>query len=137
VTLRDENTNFFHANATIKHNRNSIMSMEDSSGQLISRHEEKEKKIWEAYKERLGTSEFTHMYFNLAELLQRQEGLEILQEPFQKEEIDSMVQNLPMGESPGPDGFNTDIMRKCWHVICEISIACVKASAIVQSTYRA
>jgi hypothetical protein len=69
ATLGDENTNFFHANATIKHNRNSIMVLEDSSDQLISRHEEKEKILWEAYKERLGTSEFTHMYFNLSELL--------------------------------------------------------------------
>jgi hypothetical protein len=36
VTLGDENTNFFHANATIKHNRNSIMTLEDGNGILLS-----------------------------------------------------------------------------------------------------
>jgi hypothetical protein len=27
------------------------------------------------------------------------------------------VNNLPSGESPRPDGFNTDFMKRCWKVI--------------------
>jgi hypothetical protein len=45
--------------------------------------------------------------------------LEVLQAPSQKEEIDNIVQNLPLGKSTDPDGFNTNFMKKCWHVICE------------------
>jgi hypothetical protein len=59
------------------------------------------------------------MYFNLDELLQSQEGLETLQEPFQKEEIDGIIQNLSLGKSPRLDGFNTDFMRKCWYIISQ------------------
>jgi retron-type reverse transcriptase len=29
------------------------------------------------------------------------------------------VQNLPLGKSPGLDGFNTDFMMKCWTVIAQ------------------
>jgi hypothetical protein len=36
VTLGDENTNFFHANATIKHKKNSVMTLEDGNGILLS-----------------------------------------------------------------------------------------------------
>jgi hypothetical protein len=25
-----------------------------------------------------------------------------------------VVANLPSGKAPGPDGFNTDFMKKCW-----------------------
>jgi hypothetical protein len=41
VTLGDESTKFFHANATIKHNKNSIMTLEDENGVLLSQHDEK------------------------------------------------------------------------------------------------
>jgi hypothetical protein len=40
--------------------------------------------------------------------------LEILEEPFTKEEIDSIIQQLPIDKSPGPDGFNGDFLKKCW-----------------------
>jgi hypothetical protein len=63
------------------------------------------------------TTEFSHMYFDLSELLQPQDSLEELDVPFQKEEIDDIVKNLSMGKSPGPYGFNTDFVRKCWNTI--------------------
>jgi hypothetical protein len=37
--------------------------------------------------------------------------------PFSKEEIYDIVKNLPSGKSPGPDGFNTYFIKKCWIVI--------------------
>jgi hypothetical protein len=40
-----------------------------------------------------------------------------LEAPFSKEEIDSIVQNLPSGKSSEPDGFNSDFMKKCCRVI--------------------
>jgi hypothetical protein len=73
--------------------------------------------IWEAFKERLSTSEFNHIYFDLGSLIHRDDDLEDLAAPFSKEEIDNIVQNLPLGKSPGPDGFNTDF--KCWTVIAQ------------------
>jgi hypothetical protein len=61
------------------------MILEDSEGGLVSKHEEKAQMLWEAYKERLGKSEYTHMCFNLPDLLHNQEGLEELVAPFQQE----------------------------------------------------
>jgi hypothetical protein len=40
--------------------------------------------------------------------------LEIIEEPFTKEEIDAVIQQLPTDKSPGLDGFNGDFLKKCW-----------------------
>jgi hypothetical protein len=71
------------------------------------------------------TSEFTHMYFNLNELLQRENNLEALVSPFTHEEINGILMNLPSGISLGPDGFNTNFMKKCWGFFLRISMTCV------------
>jgi hypothetical protein len=36
-----------------------------------------------------------------------------------KEEIDSIVKNLPSEKSLGPDGFNTDFMKKNTRGYCQ------------------
>jgi hypothetical protein len=42
-----------------------IAILEDEEGQLIQKHEEKEAALWNAYKKRLGTTEYSHMHFDL------------------------------------------------------------------------
>jgi hypothetical protein len=117
ASLGDENTKKFHATATIKHNKNAIMILRNGSGEEKFSHEDKAQILWEAYKDRLGTSEFSHIYFDLSQLLFVVPDLEQLQSLFLKEEIDNIIVNLPSGKSPGPDGFNTDFMKKCWRII--------------------
>jgi hypothetical protein len=125
ATVGDENTNFFHATATVNHNRNSIMMLKDLNGLKKFSHEEKVDIIWEASKDRLGSFKFSHMHYNLSGLLSLVPNLDQLANPFIKVEIDNIVGNLPSGKSPGPDGFNTDFMKKMlesnftrflWHV---------------------
>lgn len=53
VTLDDASTKSLHANATIKYRRNLITSLEDSSGALVTTHEDKAEQIWRSFKERL------------------------------------------------------------------------------------
>jgi hypothetical protein len=53
------------------------------------------------------------VYFDLQSLLSAAENLEALEEPFTKEEIDSIVQQLHSDKSTGPDGFNGDFIKKC------------------------
>jgi hypothetical protein len=86
---------------------------------MVTRHEEKEKMLWEAYKNRLGTSDFTHIYFDLHRLMSQTGNLEWLDEPFTKDEIDIVIQNLPSDKSLGPDGFNVDFLKKCWLTISQ------------------
>jgi retron-type reverse transcriptase len=42
-----------------------------------------------------------------------------LDSPFTKQEIDSIIKALPSDKSPGPDGFNTNFIKKCWHIISQ------------------
>ena len=45
-----------------------------------------------------------------------QDDLQWLDSPFTKQEIDSIIAALPSDKSPGPDGFNTNFIKKCWHI---------------------
>jgi hypothetical protein len=126
VKFGNEGTKFFHANATIKHRRNLISSLKDPSGSVHYDHQTKENILWDAFKERLGTSDSPEMMFNLEQLLNRADNLEWLSDPFSMEEIDAVVASLPSDKSPGPDAFNTDFVKKCWpliifdfHKLCE------------------
>jgi exonuclease III len=119
VKFGDECTAFFHANASIKHTRNTITSLKNPAGQELHQHEEKAKLLWLAFKERMGTSEFTHMYHDLGSLLIADGNLSALEMPFAKEEIDCIISDLPNNKSPGPDGFNGEFLKRCWTVIAQ------------------
>jgi hypothetical protein len=68
-----------------------IATLEDNKGNIIQKHEEKSVALWEAYKKRSGTTKYSHMYFDLQELLTTPENLRWLDEPFSKEEIDTTI----------------------------------------------
>lgn len=74
--MGDECTRFFHAKASVKNRINYISSLTGDSGQIYSDHDEKARIIWEAFKDRMGRSEFRHMNFDLEQLLVRDENLE-------------------------------------------------------------
>jgi hypothetical protein len=61
IKFGDECTRFFHANASIKHAKNSITSLKDESGRDLTDHEQKAEFIWNSFKDRLGISEFNGM----------------------------------------------------------------------------
>jgi hypothetical protein len=109
--LGDEITKFFHANGTVKHNRNFIRSPKNSKDVVHFQHEEKAHILWEAFKDRLGQSEFTEIFFDLQTLLQPIDELDDLVNLFTTEEIDGIIKELKSDKSPGPDGFNTDFMK--------------------------
>jgi hypothetical protein len=91
----------------------------DDIGVIHFEHEHKSNLLWEAFKNRLGSSDFIGIDFDLSELLIRNEDLHELDSPFSKLEIDNIVKALPSDKSPGPDGFNTNFIKKCWHIIAQ------------------
>jgi hypothetical protein len=93
------------------------MVLKNKDGLETTSHEDKAAIIWEAFKERMGSSEFTDIYYDLDDLIQPMDNLEDLTTPFSKEQIDSIVKNLQSRKSPGPDGFNSDFIKKCWGVV--------------------
>lgn len=113
VTLGDASTKFFRANATVKFRRNLISVLEDDDGHVFSDHADKASLIWNAFKERLGTSSFLGIHFDLSNLVLNGQDLSSLVAPFDKIENDSVIRHLPSDKSRGPDGFNIDFIKKC------------------------
>lgn len=69
VKLGDENTKFFHANASIEHRRNLITSLVNDSGTPLIDHAQKAEHLWQDFKQRLSTSKFSSILFDLPSLL--------------------------------------------------------------------
>jgi hypothetical protein len=57
------------------------------------------------------------MLFGLPSLLEQDTDLSSLQEPIIEAKIDRVIKALPFDKSPGPDGFNNEFLKKCWHII--------------------
>jgi hypothetical protein len=74
-------------------------------------HTDKESVLFNAFKNRLGTSQQTSMVFNLPSLIQPIDNLLDLEHPFSCHEIDQIIKNLPANKSLGPNGFNTDFVK--------------------------
>jgi hypothetical protein len=89
--LIDEITKWFRATIQVLKNREGL---EKTS------HEYKTGILWEAFKDRLGTNEFSEMHFDHNGLIQVEAGLDGLQELFTTEEINRIVKNLPSRKSP-------------------------------------
>lgn len=117
--MGDASTKFFHAHATVKHRRNLIAQLTDDNGQIVYQHQEKANLIWQAFRNRMGTSNFSGISFDLTALLSPIVDLSFLVASFTKVDIDDIVKVLPSDKSPGPDGFNTDFVKKAWSIICE------------------
>ena len=57
------------------------------------------------------------MLFELSSLYPHETDLSSLEAPFSTQEINEVVRKLPLDKSPGPDGFNNDFIKRCWHII--------------------
>jgi hypothetical protein len=76
VKFGDECTKFFHANASIKLNKNSISILRDDTGRELHSHEEKANFIWLSFKQRLEISEFEGMNIDLGSLITPSDNLD-------------------------------------------------------------
>jgi hypothetical protein len=112
--------------ATERFRRNSIPHLTQSDGSIVSDNEGKEKIIYEAFMERLGTKSDPPMAFNLPELIEPVEGLSELSAPFSTAEIDQVVQQMPADKAPGLDGFNGQFLKSYWQIIKHDNISSVQ-----------
>ena len=107
----DENSKFFQAFATERYKKNYIASLVNSDGIVVSNHEAKEKVIFDAYKERLGSCSNPPMLFDLGTLIEPVVGLNDLSAPFTIEEIDQVLLTMPCDKARGPDGLMDNFSR--------------------------
>lgn len=115
--MGDENSHFFHLMATAAHKRNFIVSLMDADGYPITDHEQKACMIWNAFKDRMGISEFTTNYYNLGDILSQVDLPMVLGADFSNLEIEMVIKGLPNEHAPGPDGFSGTFIKKCWHIV--------------------
>ena len=85
-------------------------------------HAAKESVLFEAFKQRLGTSSKHDMKFSLQNIIKKSEGLEELTVPFTRQEIDLVIKEMPTDHAPGPDGFNGSFLKTCCPMIKEDSM---------------
>ena len=114
-----DNTNFFHSAVSERYRKNSIASLKLQDGTVVSDHTGKAKELFETYKERLGRKTPYEMKFDLARIIKKVEGLDELTKPFTHEEIDKVVQEMPLDRAPSPDVFNGCFLKTCWHIVKE------------------
>lgn len=125
VRFGNENTQLFQAMATYSHRKKYITSIAMEDGSIVTGHEQKALVLWNAYKERLGVSEFTQLAYDLSQLMHRVD-LHILDEPFSMEEIMAILKDMPTDHALGPDGFNGAFFKKnAGTLLRMISCGCV------------
>jgi hypothetical protein len=103
--------------ATERYRKNAISSLQLMDGHIVSDHDQMAAVAWTCYKQRMGTTSGIRMCFDLPNLVQRVDGLDVLAEPFSVKEMDLVVAHMPSDKAPGPDGFNGLFLKKCWHII--------------------
>jgi hypothetical protein len=116
VEFGEENTKLFHTLATHSKRKNHIGQLVSSDGNCLVKHHDKAKELWASFKNRLGTSEFKQIFYDLDSLILPKEWPE-LDSPFSDEEVSLSLKEMPYYHAPGPDGFNGCIMKKCWSII--------------------
>jgi hypothetical protein len=117
VTLGDENSRFFHSMASSQKRKNHVASLVSPEGNIVSEHSAKASLLLQAFKDRLGQIDNTVPLQNMQQLLHSNVDQSFLEAPFTHDEIDAVVKDFPNNKSPGPDGFNAEFLKKCWHII--------------------
>lgn len=79
----DESTKFFHVNV-VKHKHNSIATLQDDVGNVALDHNTKSMVLYEAYKDRLGSTNHRRMVFDLQNIIDAPLDLSSLESPSQK-----------------------------------------------------
>jgi hypothetical protein len=86
----------------------------------VTDHDGKANILWNAFKDRMGTSDNPSMQFNLPEIFGESIDshiLDNLEAPLTDKEIENTIKQLPNEKSPGPDGFNNEFINARWPII--------------------
>ena len=99
--------------ASERYRKNNIASLTTSDGMTIEDDTGKESLTYQAFKDRMGSSQPCNMKFDLARIIKKCEGLDDLTLPFTHDEIDTVIREMPADRAPGPDGFTGLFLKRC------------------------
>ena len=119
LQLGGENTKFFHAKAIERYRLNTISSIKNEDGSVLTDHQHKAAAFWLSFKGRMGISIPTVQPFDMREVLSVVDNLQDLILPFSAEELDGVVKFMKPDRAPSPDGFNGLFVKTCWPIIKE------------------
>jgi len=57
--------------------------------------------------------------------------------PVEEEEVRQVLKEMQNGKAPGPDGFNVDFFKACWHIVKEEIVDVVEASSRSKTILKA
>ena len=123
----DANTALFHFHARHRKRKNFISKLTSDEGSILTKHEEKEKNIFDFYSSLIGSSTDREVTINLEELNMLSFDLADLEAPFTEEEVWKTIKSLPADKAPGPDGFTGKFYLVCWPIIKPEIMAAISA----------
>jgi hypothetical protein len=112
----DTNTRFFQLHANARRKKTYISYLSNVTGTVVSQ-DDKAKLVYNHYAQVMGTPTTRTKAINWQELGYEHHDLEDLDAPFTKEEIASVVKEMPPEKAPGPDGFIGMFYKKCWSIV--------------------
>ena len=112
IKVCEENSKNFHAMATGRFRRNTISSIKNSAGEVVSDHQQLAGMFWSDFNKRIGQAKGIQMGFDLYTLIERVDGLDDLSRSFTDSEVEAVIKNMPTDRAPGPDGFTSLFLKK-------------------------
>jgi hypothetical protein len=118
----ERNTKFFHRTTIARRTHNKILKIKDQDGIERESHKEIENILvnhfhgiaQEPNQDR--TEAIQRITQHIPRLVTEEQNIN-LNKPIAKEEIDQVVQEMPNGKAPGPDGFTVEFFKACWEVV--------------------
>ena len=115
----DKNTNFFHAKATQRRNKNHIRGIQNVHGQWVENLEEVVE-VTLAYFDNLfhaGVGDQMEECLNAVQSKITDDMQEVLSSEFTAEEVKVALFQMGSTKAPGPDGMNALFYQKFWYVV--------------------
>lgn len=116
IRAQEANAKLFYIQANGRRRKNAIHSLESEAGVCYS-HEEKAQALFSHYSNHFGSPVPRDWTLNWPELGLQRHDLDFLEEPFSKDEVLAVVQDLAADKAPSPYGFIGVFFKRSWGVI--------------------
>ena len=126
---------FFYAHATVKYIKNLVTQLIDDQGHELVNHSDKAELIWQSFKERLGTTNFMGLRFDLSSFfnhtqlicllglshLERRKLMQLSKPCLQTKHLDLMALTLILSKSVGQLFVMTSIIYVMLFILNEFA----------------
>jgi hypothetical protein len=118
----ERNTKFFHRTTIARRSHNKILKIRDQDGIERESHQDIENTLVKHFQgiakepNRDRTTTIQRITRHIPKLVTEDQNISLCK-PIAKEEIDQVVQEMPNGKAPGPDGFTVEFFKACWDVV--------------------